>query len=635
MKLLLGKDKPWAMLFFIAGVAALTAGLMERTYEETFVVTPSRREALFYLSWSLGLALGAWAACFDEVVGTREFLRQRPIAIATIVRTRMVACLVVMSGWFVLAPIVANLLFALSSTGHTFGIWRQLPNLWANMTPALSGCAIALAAGALPFAWWARLLLAGTALVTTYTLIFWLANDANGNADMTAFVVWHVVIAMAGCVVASQASRHRRDVDRPLATSLRHRVLVPVLAMGVVAACSLQILAASGAIHGLQRTYPRVLVDGDRVVLAMRPHWEKPWTEVDAEHRSLGREFEPSKTYLNANGPAHLSDDIVRLEAPRRPGMSSSGVGGGGRLLVDGDGSAWWQGRDESFDAVEKDGASPRFGPGSKPNRLEGPTGSVILVGDAVSKDVWRFDVRTRRFVAVPLAAGDRFVGFDRARDTVAAPRISGTGVDPSEYRTLVVGEQFVYEWSGEALVPNKAPVKPARHQDERALPARAVGDDVLSWIVEFDGARGIAPFRHAFTPRTFTERSYAGAALLLSAARPPMVQAIAASCGRAARGWQWLFDPLVSNGRRPWLLTANFAWAVLLVWRVRVRLGRLTASRQTRWFWTVVTLLLGPFGWVASLVCERPRAYVRRDLAIPAPAPRIATANPELETVA
>jgi hypothetical protein len=46
--------------------------------------------------------------------------------------------------------------------------------------------------------------------------------------------------------------------------------------------------------------------------------------------------------------------------------------------------------------------------------------------------------------------------------------------------------------------------------------------------------------------------------------------------------------------------------------------------------FWSIATLLLGPFGSWASVVCERPRAHANRAVAVLTAPPRIVT--PELE---
>src|SRR5262249_6176384 len=67
---------------------------------------------------------------------------------------------------------------------------------------------------------------------------------------------------------------------------------------------------------------------------------------------------------------------------------------------------------------------------------------------------------------------------------------------------------------------------------------------------------------------------------------------------------------PLLSGGRRPWLLAATLAVSALWAWFGAWRLRRLGAPPVVRRFWTIATLLLGPAAFATGCCIERPRRY-------------------------
>src|SRR5688572_29462006 len=170
--MLLQKDLPWIGGVLLAGMIAMVLSLHTTSFVHTFVVTPRHYEELFHTAWPSGLLLGVVASCFDEALGTREFLTQRPVPARAITGSRFVACAFVLAAWFGV-PFWAYVAFVWDRHWEFFH-WQRLPSIWATMTPAVSGCALGLAAGSLPFAWWARLGCLAMAFLASFSAIHWL-----------------------------------------------------------------------------------------------------------------------------------------------------------------------------------------------------------------------------------------------------------------------------------------------------------------------------------------------------------------------------------------------------------------------------------------------------------------------------
>lgn len=160
--------------------------------------------------------------------------------------------------------------------------------------------------------------------------------------------------------------------------------------------------------------------------------------------------------------------------------------------------------------------------------------------------------------------------------------------------------------------------------------------DDLLGFTIVIPATAGQPEFRHEFTPRTASEWWFASLAIALSAARPPLLHAVASVApgeGRTHGPLECLLDPLVTKGGHRWLAALSLGVAAICAWRVARRLRRLGVDRSTTRFWVVASALLGPFGALASALAERPRAWADRRVPQPAP-PRIASEVLE-ETVA
>jgi len=637
LRALLRKDLPWLLFFLVGGMVGLVLALWQWSFVQTFVVSPGRREALFHVAWSCGMGLGVVAFAFDEALGTREFLAQRPVPAGAVMRARFVGCALVLAVWMLLAPLTAYVLLVLDDGHWEWGHWRQLPSIWGTMLPALSACALGALATSLPFAWWARLAWLGAMFVLSFSAIFWCERAAGmGRTSWPVFVAGHLVVAVAAAALAWRVRTTTRDGDQPLAPPVLRTAVVPMLVVGAVAAAVGLNLLAVNAVKTLRSTYPRVLRDGPVHLLGVRPDWRGPWLVVDADHVPTGRFLDGARDL--AREGSHLSDDFVRIEAPRA-GMADSAYVAEGTVLVDADGTPWWAPRDGRLHRLVKSAEEARFAAFSRVEALVvGPQDDrVVVVLEPAGVAAWRFDAITARFVRLPLAAGDRVVGRDRHDAQETRSREFVAGFVPGQREDMVLGEKSVYALRDGGLVRVADAAAKSGDATHEVVRQQVTEVDGLGWTLIVEAAAGGTAFQHRFTPRTGPEQLWAGMACLMSAIRPPLLQFVAA-CGPATdtepgrlMRWQWLLDPLVVAGRRWWLVGACVALAALLARSMRRRLRALGADAPTIRFWTVAIALLGVFGAWACVLCERPRRWAVRVPAIPAIAPRIAT-PPSLE---
>ncbi|MBL8754821.1 MAG: hypothetical protein JNK15_16065 [Planctomycetes bacterium] len=642
MKALLGKDRQWIAMFGTGGIAAMVSVLCCYPFVREFVVARGEREALFHLAWSCGMGLGVTAASFDEMLGMREFLMQRALAAGDLLRARMVGCALVLASWFLLVPVVAYAAFFFIDPAWQFGHWQQIPTMWGTMVPAVSACALGLAAGSLPFAIPVRLLALGASFALSFSVVFWLERSAPAEATAWPwFVAGHFAIAALALGLAWFGRGVRYDADQPLAPQARRTAVLPLLALAMLVASFVLAALESTAVDWLRNAWPRVVRDGERVVLATRPEWDEPWVVVDAEHRPTGERLDKGNSIGRA-GYGVFVDSFLRVEAPRTAMASSQGSHGMGTVYVDADGSAYWQPFREPLRRLAKSDRERDFAAGTVVGNLpRGPDRiGVLALAEPDGNAVFLFDPATAGFERVPLPDGDRFTRlryYHRDDRDARAPAAGEVVLQSGE--NLVCGEQADYVLRGTTLHRVAREVERDTQSGPR-IRTNTYDADLLSFTIDFTVGEGGAPFQHRFVPRTFAERTYAALALALAAMRPPVLQAVSGCIddpqheGAHNTNRHWLLDPMVAEGRRWWLVAVGIALAAALATAERRRLRRLGADPGTQRFWLGAILLLGPVGVLGSRLCERTRAYARPAIAVPVP-PRLASVDSAAESIA
>lgn len=630
MKVLLRKDRPWSVALLVAGTIALAAAIGERGGFEAFVVGAWRLEALFHTAWICGLVAGLVAACFDEVLGTREYLRQRAVSARTLLTARLAGLAIVVGGWLLLAPLGAWLWFAALYDGAGFTRAGALATVLVTMLPALSGAAIGFAAGSLPVVWWLRLLAAAAWFLPGYAGIWQLSTTASGTS-VGAFVLGHVVLAALALALAVVAAGHSADPDRPWPQRLR------VLAAGSAALGVVLMWAAFAretqqtVLRSLHRAYPQVVRLGEAVELGLQRD-DGTYALTDAEHVPTGAVRTANDVEARWGGSPQVARQF-EFDAPRWLGSQSTLVRSmGGEVWLAGDGTCWLRSWRDGVRRLGKGEAAVAFDAGSRLSRL----GTTVVVLEPEARRLWRCEGSNARFVPLPFPSDDvpeRFqtTWLHHEQDAELRQRLDSV-MDGGNSVEFVQGRRGGYVLRDGALV--LVPGLGEKAASEPAGGSSVETADPIAFPIEVPYADGRPPFHHEFTPRTGWERVCAGAAMLWSLLRPPVVQVVAHV--RTSQPWLacW-FDVLVIDGRRTWLVLAGFAFAGLVAFRVARRLRCLGAPAPVVQFWIVTTVLLGPIAGVLSVVCERPRAFARRALPGPFPAPRITTATSLGETVA
>lgn len=622
--LLLRKDRPWLLGGFVSGTIALGAALCDTSASRAFVFGADRLEALFHVSWLAGLLLGAVAACFDEVLGTREFLAQRPVPRAALVGARLCGAGGVLVLWLLAAPFGAWLVQWLQGEEVPLRLAALLP-IWATMAVAVSACGIGLAAGSLPAPWWQRLLAAGAWFGIVFAVVHELTRGPDGHHAALLFLLLHLLAGAALFALAAAAGRHDADPDQPWPQRLRWVAAVPI----VVAAAGMWAAACregqETAIERLRRAWPQAERLGDRVVLSV-PLGEWPDRRravVDRDHRPTGETFERP-------GGEHPVWEAGWLSFGRSYGFEEprwfrhhDQVGA---LVLAHDGVAFVYGGSGRNRRLDRTGKGPQLTPFASGARLAW-VGDAVLVHEPAA-GLWRYDDALGHFVALEPPAGEVVQDLLELRiDDVADPDLKVWLAD--RHRTSFVrGERALYVYRAGALVAVPGLAAPPERRPAWWPAQLGDDEDALRRRLEVPAAGATPAFAHDLAPRTGWERLHAGTAMAWSLLRPPLLLALGharAPSGRAA----WLFDALTAGGRRTWLVSLGVGMTTVAAIWLGVWLRRRGAVAAVVRFWWGAALLFGPPAVIVALLLERPRRWARRHAAVPPPAPRIQTTHP------
>ncbi|HEX6811526.1 MAG TPA: hypothetical protein VF384_07875 [Planctomycetota bacterium] len=628
MAWLLRKDGPWVIGGGIVATLALGGALHEHSGARVFVVGADRLEGAFHTAWITGVVLGSVAACFDEVLGTREFLAQRPLARTALIRARLRALLIVLACSFVLGPIGAWIGFAAFHDGMWHTRLAALPAIYAAYVVALSGAGIGVAAGSLPVPWWQRIVVAAAWFGASFALIDAVSRGYQGAARMAPFVFAHVGAAAVFFAIAAVAARYDADPDRPRAQVLR-------AIAGVPAAAALAVLwtvpcgeGQARAIDLLQDAYPVVLKRGDEHVLVRATHEPGVWRVCDRDHRSTGERIDgrqPGRGGVRRPMPSwHWLS--FGFDAPLWHSGHQSGWSDTTTVLLAADGLVWTRSLADGLRATGRGAELLPFANDS----LIGDVGDSVVVIDGATRQPWRYDDAAGHFVPMPLPAGERgeqlgWASLDDKDPDDAA--LLAQLADPKRawawQRRFVRTQHGAYTVRDGALVAVPgllARVDRGRWARDDALATNQTDPIVIPIELPDDGSP--VRFRHELRPRTANEWARAVPAFVLSLCRPPLLQAIGHVTVMPRRGG-WLFDRLVADGRRPWLVLGSFVLGAALAWSFARRLRRLGADRAVVRLWSVAIVLLGLPALLVAWAAERPRAYAQHDVAA-APSPRL-----------
>ncbi len=636
MSLLLRKDRPWVVGFATSGGATIVVAL-SMSAEKAFGVGADRLEEPFHVAWAGGLLLGGVAACFDEILGTREFLAQRPLPRSRPFAARLFGVLAVLCVWLFAAPLFTFGIALLRDPG----LVRFDPSLFvpivATLVVAVSSAAIGFAAGVLPAPWWQRLIAAGAWFGAAFGCVHALSRGPNGQIGLPGYVVGHVLVAVTMFLVARSASRHGADPDRPWPAPLRRAVLLPVVgALALLLAAALREMQ-SEAIHALELQYPKVARRNGEFVLFKSIGQGNSRLRFDAEHRPTGEEWKPQgdeDVWWGRQWQWYGSGFF--FEEPRWCASTNRTRIETGWVMLAGNGAAFVRSFEGSLRETGRGPEHAPFGPDSTIDEV----GDAVVAVDAATGEVWRFDPTVGHFVRVAVPDGERceriesaYFG-DSAEDRAARKSMFPDSSGSNGSDGFVRGRSGGYTVRGGALVLVPGLLERADRRRAERWSGPVVETDPLVFTLELPADGSPVTFRHEFRPRTATEWLQAGNAVLLSLLRPTVLQ-VAGNFVAMPDRTGWMFDRLTVDGRRPWLVFLGCLVVGVAAWRFGRRLHALGADRATQWWWRAVIVLFGPVAVLVGLVIERPRRHARRSQSAPASPPRIVTPLESQESVA
>lgn len=639
---LLRKDRPWIVVFAVAGLlTALGAVLFERpTYLLLFDYATA--EATFWTALGGGLAVGAFAAVFDELLGTRELLWQRPVGARTLAVSRLGAVALVLFVWQLAIPLVLALWWPFADVeGLEFalGSWLEQQAAVVVAWP----CAMAMVfAGSLPLGWLPRLVVGGASFYLAMLVVA--GNGVFDTQQIGAYVAACLLVAVGFAALALAATLRRADPDRPLATEVpawqRWAVIAAVTLVGAAVAIEWE----CQWLHELQRNYPRPYVQAGSTVVRLVAPGDGEQRVVDAQHQPLAEAVIAGKDvpwpggfpWLHPGNEFGQPGWISRRREAGSPFTHAVHLGSNGLAWLERRTKVDRRGWRTSFTRLGVDG-EVRFARTATVTALDG----AMLVAERGRSEVWRLDAAAGRLVAVLLPDGDRVqsvrpvrlsgreltaADWQQWQELVAreAARVAGvaSGRPSSASEVLcVLGDRGTYALVGESLRAFPAePMAPIRASLDPAAAMASGGelgpDDPMTFRRSLPATSDHVAFVHEFEPRTPKERAAAAFAIGCSSLRPPVLQVLAHMAPATARPL-WLFDGLVVDGRRTWLLLLQCAFSGLLAFQARRWLVR-HGVPATAWTWQIAL-----FGVPAALLFvyfERPRRVVMRDVSAPAP---------------
>ena len=632
MKSLWLKDRPWILTFAIVGAIGLAVAASQVGFMRLFVVGPNRLEILFYGAGSAALLLGAVAVLWDDILGTREFLMQRPISREALIRSRMLACFAVLASWMITVPLASWLHAAFWSDIYDLRFWAGLPEILSTLQIVWPMCAIGFLAASVPSPWWMRLVLAALLTATVGVAIDLGTAKPGAEASVAGFALACWIPALVLFPLAIGCNAQHVDPDRPWSHRTRWMAGVVFVVSLAYTAGGLAREVQKHSTSSLRWEYPRIVNVDNAIRLAVRG---EDWTKLviaDENHVPVGS-VRSMAQFERIEYRANAMDELFQIEAPR-----FSGLGGyearmrGGRIWMGRDGRAWLHQRETGDVRLTGVGAELAAFPRALRLRNVDDVGeelnrSVIVVGDSESGKLWRYDDDLGYFVVWPLPDGDRFEEVSHLRllewrNAVAeAPALLSQLLTRDEYVSHLRGVTGSYLVKDGVLVAVDVPRK--RNQQRVRTETVTLGDDPLVYSVEVPAHDGLPSFRHDFEPRTSAEFGYASTAMAMAAIRPPLTQVanhLFTDDHSEASIWQ---DRIVCGGKRTWLLLSGIALSVGCALLIRRRLRRIGADASACNFWVVAIVVGGPVIAVLPLLLESVRNHARPVVAAPPP-PRI-----------
>lgn len=629
MLALLRKDAPWILVFALAGLLVALGTVLFADPVDLILFDAGTAEATFWTAFGGGIGLGWFAGIFDELLGARELLQQRPLSTARLLVGKCLAVALVLVAWQVALPLAGGL-------GWLFGSAEGLPpwaGSWfeqqASLVAAWPVAFAMLFAAHLPLHWLPRFLVGGAGVYVAMLLADGIGKQ-QGEHEPSSYLLVCLLIAAGFAAATVLGSGQAADRDRPVARTMAPSGRWLFVTVVVFAAAAATIEWEAIAIQHLHSIYPEPWQQGREVVLvsATGPDWVT--RIVDAEHQRTDRALTGGNS-LSWTKRSPWLERGNEFEQPRwRTRVQSAGRAWSGGALHLVDGVLWIERygpqRQRCFERVSGVGVE-RFSPGARLVDL-GWNERLALVVEPGQSRIWRSTAQQPDLRELALPNGDRvrrsrlhhFRRQSSDPEDVAWRKLVGEAREGDEegwsWAFVVDGEQASYLLVGESLRGIDPPVAASAF-------FTGVTDDPIEFVRTMPATEEHDVFTHEYAPRTNDELLAVFRAQMISSLRPPVLQVLAHALPAGSKPG-WLFDGLVVGGRRPGLVLLQVGLAAAMAWSAWRYLRKLSVPAG---LWTAQVVLFGLPALVVLVACEAP--WRLRPVEVPARPPLRIGATP------
>ncbi len=652
---LLRKDIDWLIIATLIGVITVTAIFVDHGFIVTWITHRNDLMMDLFLGWSiLGLIAGLFSGLRDDLFGTRDYLRQRPISQTRLFWTKNFWSFVMMSTWLII-PLIAVTIWPMAfPDNRSIAEYGRFINYAALASVMISNYAI----GYFTASARGNILLRITqgAIVTSGVWTFTgLAMTKSIALTPTEFTASQVGIAAVLFFAASQSECQNRDEDMP---APRRAGVLQVLILSISVFWVVGTLSGVGQaflVADLLSEYPKVgrSLDGEfsmvKIERGRRRGEENTYVFVDENHRHTNKEFDGGRRKATVRSLSWslggYGDDTSSYDHNDHGWNAlrfQYGLGFNREFVNNTSGRYWfdrsagevieyviqgWESKSQRPHverSIRSDGK--RFALNTQAHNLA-IAHDLLIFRDNSDHTIWiKSTKEPGDFRPLSLPNEDQFLALLRHRWPIRGHfgtfKSSGPGFKP-----IILGESGkLYKLEGRVFEPIPLD-SPLVLREPKIAASEIDPQSHEAWglnVVKYDPitpefiARGINPTNEArfkFSPRTAKERRIASSIFAMALTRPVLSHIAGFLTDDTGFSNRFQMDSLSQSSlftgkKRLGLLVFFICLSLLLAWHQRIRLLRFGASAFTANMWALAIILAGPLLAILVVFMERPRAY-------------------------
>lgn len=652
---LLRKDIDWLIIATLIGVITVSAVFVDYGFTVTWITHDNRLDGFLFLAWSiLGIIAGLFSGLRDDLFGTRDYLRQRPISQTRLFWTKNFWSFVMMSTWLIVPLIVVTIWPMAFPENRGIAEYGRFINYAALASIMISNYAVGY------FAATARgniilRFLQGVVVGLALWMFAGLALTKNITLTPIEFVVSQVAIAAVLFFAASQSEGQNRDADMPIPQGVG---LLQILIISICVFGATQTLMGSlqsSLVMDLHREYPEIAraKDGSFSMVVMgggkRNGEANTYYIASKQHEITTEEFDVERGTAAIKGLPLIFGDPWRRQSYNDLNFRwhalypPFGIGFNRATVMKSNGQSWFD--YDTGEAIEytfagwKPGHSQprvnrairsdgkRFGSRTQAHYTAHEHGLMIL-RDSTDHTVW---IKSRQsvgnFSPLVLPNNDQFLALLSHRRQIKGTLGSFSSIGPHPSQPIFLGKSgklykledgdFTEIALDSLLVSHRTnvPKDQIDTQSPNAWQLTMTKFDLINRTYEAKGINPSTETRFEFSPKTSKEQLFATGILAVALTRPVLshIFGFLSDDTDTTNQFQLSFllrSSLFMGGKRLGFLVLCISLSLLLAWHQRRRLLRFGASAFTANIWALAIILAGPLLTILVVFIERPRAY-------------------------